>query len=171
MADKGTGDGLLRWLLGGLAVGAVVLGLLVAAYAIGHSRGEDQGRTATPPTATEAPPATTEAPPSTSAAVAGNAGRGEGLFVSLTCAACHSLDGTAGAGPTVKGLAGSTVKLADGTAATADAAYLTAAILDPDAQIAGGFSAGVMSAATKTLGLDKEPQQVADLVAYIESLK
>jgi len=33
-------DGLWRWLLGGLAGGAAVLGLLIGAYAIGFHRGE-----------------------------------------------------------------------------------------------------------------------------------
>lgn len=171
MADKSSGDGLLRWLLGGLAAGAVVLGLLVAAYAIGHSRGEDKNGAAAPATTTEAPPATTEAPSPTPGTTSGDAARGKGLFASLGCAACHSVDGGAGAGPTVKGLAGLAVELADGSTATADAAYLTTAIADPDAQVVKGYSAGIMSAATTPLGLDGKPQQIADLVAFIESLK
>ena len=40
MAQRQSGDGLARWLLGGLAAGAAVLGLLVAAYAIGYHRGK-----------------------------------------------------------------------------------------------------------------------------------
>jgi cytochrome c553 len=59
MADTSGGDGLLRWLLGGLAVGLVVLGLVIAAYAVGHSRGEDAARQeATTPVATTPIPTT-----------------------------------------------------------------------------------------------------------------
>ena len=35
-----TTDGLWRWLLGGLAAGGVILGLLIAAYAVGYHRGQ-----------------------------------------------------------------------------------------------------------------------------------
>jgi mono/diheme cytochrome c family protein len=56
MATNDTsGNGLLRWLIGGLLVGAAVLGLMVASYAVGYNRGEDKAASAVPP-----PPATTE---------------------------------------------------------------------------------------------------------------
>ena len=38
---QGQGDGLLRWLIGGLVFGAIVLGLMVAAYEIGYHHGKD----------------------------------------------------------------------------------------------------------------------------------
>jgi len=66
-APGGGSDGLWRWLVGGLVAGAVVLGLLVAAYAVGHSRGEDAARATSPattePVATATSPTTTTAPP------------------------------------------------------------------------------------------------------------
>ena len=55
--SDGGSDGLWRWLVGGLAGGVVVLGLLVAAYTIGHNRGQDEARSTSAPTTA---PATTE---------------------------------------------------------------------------------------------------------------
>ena len=118
MADAKTGDALWKWILGGLAAGAAVLGLLVGAYAIGYDRGQNNAEVAvetqpaeTTPPATEAPPAettppATEAPPAETASEADLVARGEELWSSTGCAGCHSLDGSAGAGPTVQGLAG-----------------------------------------------------------------
>jgi mono/diheme cytochrome c family protein len=69
-----------------------------------------------------------------------------GLYASLGCQGCHSLDGSPSSGPTFKGLFGSDRKLADGTTVKADDQYLLDAILDPDRQIVDGFQPGVMSA-------------------------
>lgn len=41
------------------------------------------------------------------------------------CLSCHSTDGSSGVGPTWKGLAGSAVRLANGSTVTADGEYLT----------------------------------------------
>ena len=41
MADAKTGDALWKWILGGIAAGAAILGLLIVSYAIGYNRGED----------------------------------------------------------------------------------------------------------------------------------
>lgn len=175
MAASAQSDGLGRWLVGGLAVGAVVLVLMVAAYAIGYNRGQDSGSSAAPTTTTPAPPAPTTSTTSTTTTTtaapgaAGDAAVGEKLFVSDGCSGCHSLDGTPGAGPTVKGLAGSQVSLSDGTTVTADDAYLAKAIEDPDAQIVQGFQKGIMSGAISSFGLSNKPADVAALVAYIEA--
>ena len=150
-ARTGT-DGLWRWLLGGLAGGGVILGLLIAAYAIGYHRG---ARRSPAPAAHrehgERPHADHRAdsrPRSepvtvTPALVA----RGKALYTTDGCSACHSLTGAAGAGPSFKGLAGGTSTLADGQTVTADDAYLERSIADPDAQIVKGYRAGLMAAA------------------------
>ena len=70
---------------------------------------------------------------------------GMGLYVSLGCQGCHSLDGTPSSGPTFKGLSGSTVKLTDGQTVKADDEYLIESIVDPDKEIVAGYRAGVMS--------------------------
>jgi cytochrome c oxidase subunit 2 len=168
------GDGLWRWLLGGLAGGGVVLGLLVGAYAIGYNRGQDStaapaasttttAATTTAATTTPATPPAAGPVPVTPALVA----RGKTLYSSDGCAACHSLDGSAGAGPTLAGAAGRQVELTDGTTVTADDAYLQRAIADPDAQIVKGYGAGVMSAAIS--GFDLGADDIRALVAFLKS--
>jgi cytochrome c oxidase subunit 2 len=79
-----------------------------------------------------------------------NAGSGgEGLYASLGCQGCHSLDGSPSSGPTFKGLFGSMVELTTGQSVKADDAYLLDSIVDPDKEIAAGFQPGVMSAVVK----------------------
>jgi len=172
------GDGLLRWLLGGLTVGGIVLGLLIAAYAIGYHRGKDHVKgtqaAATTTTTTTAPqpaPTTTQAAPSTtpSPSPAQLAARGTQLYTSDGCSACHSLSGSAGAGPTLKGLAGSSVALTDGSTVTADDAYLSRSITDPDAQVVKGYQPGIMSAAVAGHDLSGKPADVQALVAFIKA--
>lgn len=170
------GDGLWRWLVGGLAAGGVVLGLLIGAYAVGHHRGEDK-KAAPPATQTTAPQATTTAPATTTAAAgpvpvtAALVARGKTLYSADGCAACHSLNGSAGAGPTLQGADGRSVELTDGTTVTADDAYLQTSITDPDAQIVKGYGPGVMSAAISGFDLTSKPNDVQALVAFIKTQK
>ncbi len=96
--------------------------------------------------------------------------RGRRLFTEMGCNACHTLDGTPGAGPTMKGLYGSQVRLVDGRTVTADEAYLRESILDPDAKVVEGFSAGVMAAAVSRQQVEKDGNLDA-LVAYIKTIR
>jgi mono/diheme cytochrome c family protein len=181
-----TTDGLGRWLLGGLAAGGVILGLLVAAYAVGYHRGQDKARVGAPATTTAAPaPATTTAPattPATTTSAPASAGgpvavtpalvaQGKSLYAADGCSGCHSLSGAAGAGPSFKGLAGSQVVLTDGRSVHADDAYLERSITDPDADIVKGYSAGMMSAAISSFDFSTKPAEVGALVAFIKSQK
>jgi cytochrome c2 len=118
-------------------------------------------------TSTATQPATTGA--TTTAAPAGDATKGKALYTSLGCVGCHSLDGSKGTGPTFKGLAGSKVQLTNGQSVTADDAYLTKSIDDPDAEIVQGFTPGIMSAVIKPGSVSQA--DTADLVAYIQTLK
>ncbi len=102
---------------------------------------------------------------------AGSAGPGEKLYRQYACASCHSIDGSEGTGPTFKGLAGSTVTLADGTRIEAGPAYLERAIVDPDADVTRGYNAGLMTAAIDGFGLEDRPEDVKQLVEYIQSVK
>lgn len=176
-------DGIWRWLVGGLVGGGIILGLLIAAYAIGYHRGQRHARGAAPApptaattttgvtttTATTTPPAsTTSAPvPVTAALVA----RGKSLYQSDGCSACHSLTGGSGVGPSLKALAGSSVTLSTGQTVTADDAYLEQSIADPDAQIVKGYRSGVMSAAISSYGLAGKPADIRALVAFVKSQK
>ena len=89
--------------------------------------------------------------------------RGQELARTRGCAACHGADGQGGLGPAWTDLAGSTVTLEDGSTVTADDAYLTESIVDPTAKVVDGFAVTM----PKT---DLSDAEVADLVAYIESL-
>ena len=182
MADAKTGDALWKWILGGLAAGAAVLGLLIGAYAIGYDRGQNHPNAAPPaettapdttPTVTTptetTPPATTTQPAETTTPGADLVAQGEALWSSTGCAGCHSLDGAAGVGPTMQGLAGSTVTLDDGSTVTADDAYLARSITDPDAQISEGYKAGIMSGAVASQTFDTRQQDVDALVAFIKA--
>lgn len=177
--DSDSVDGLWGWLLGGLAAGGVILGLLIAAYAIGYHRGEHSGgpqaSASTPSTTVSTPPSTTPtAPPTPSepgpvTATPALVAAGKTLYTSDSCSGCHSLTGAAGAGPSFKGLAGGTTTLADGTTVTADDAYLERSITNPDAQVVKGYTAGLMSSAIASFDLARKPDDVRALVAFIKS--
>lgn len=98
-------------------------------------------------------------------------GPGEQLYRQYACASCHSLDGGEGTGPTFKGLAGSSVTLADGMRVTATPAYLERAITEPDADVTKGFNAGLMTASIDGFGLEDKPEDVKKLVEFIEGVK
>ncbi len=112
---------------------------------------------------------TPTATPRSAATSGGGAAQGAALYASKGCKSCHTIDGSAGAGPTWKGLVGSRVKLADGSTVTADDAYLTTAIEDPDKQIVDGYKPGVMSASIPKGSVSQADAKA--LVAYIDSLK
>jgi cytochrome c oxidase subunit 2 len=93
-------------------------------------------------------------------------GKGQLLSVSNGCIGCHSIDGSPMTGPTWFGLFGADVKLADGSTVTADEAFISESILDPNATIVEGFpSPSVMP----PLALTEE--EIANIIAYIKTLK
>ena len=93
-----------------------------------------------------------------------DAGRGQQVYETAGCKACHTIDGSPLIGPTWLGLYGSTVKLADGTTVKADDAYITQSIKDPNSQIVAGFSPGMPTLPVTDL-------QIKDLIAFIKTLK
>jgi cytochrome c oxidase subunit 2 len=95
--------------------------------------------------------------------------RGEALVGRYNCLACHSTSGVGLAGPTFKGLAGSTVQLKSGGSVVADRAYLVRSIMDPDAQIVKGYQEGIMSAVIRPGSVNREEAEA--MAAYIESLR
>lgn len=84
------------------------------------------------------------------------------------CAACHSTEGSTRVGPTWQGLYGQEVTLADGSTVTADEAYLRESIVDPNAKIVQGFSAGVMP---RDFGETLSDAEIQAVIEYIKSLK
>jgi cytochrome c2 len=97
------------------------------------------------------------------------AAKGELLFGSLRCEGCHSTTGNVAVAPTMKGLAGSNVELANGKTVRADDNYLVVSILAPDAQIVKGYKPGFMTAIVGPSSVSSA--QVRALVAYIKTLK
>jgi mono/diheme cytochrome c family protein len=168
-------DDLWRWLIGGLLGGASMLGLLIAAYAIGYNRSHEGSA----PTAHSAQVASTESPTTAARPVAigpvtvtpALVARGKALYASMGCSGCHSLTGAAGAGPSFKDLAGGTSTLGNQQMVTADDAYLERSISDPDAQIVKGYRAGLMAAAIAGFDLAHKPDDIRALVAFIKSEK
>jgi len=92
-------------------------------------------------------------------------GRGQALVAANGCAACHSINGAQGIGPTWSGLFGHEVHMTDGTTVIADEAYITESIHDPQAKIVEGFETQLMP----SYGFTDE--QIADIVAYIKTLR
>ncbi len=92
-------------------------------------------------------------------------GRGQALVSASGCAACHSIDGAAGIGPTWLGLFGSQVKISGDGVVTADEAYIHESIKTPQAKIVAGFENQLMP----TYGFPDN--KIDDIVAYIKTLK
>jgi len=112
--------------------------------------------------------ATTTPPPAIDAAIAPPepAVDGAALYVEKACNACHSIDGTAKIGSSMKGLWGTTITLTDGTEVVVDEPFVRASILDPAAQLRAGFPPTMPS--YRDVLTDAE---VDALVGYIESLR
>jgi cytochrome c oxidase subunit 2 len=92
-------------------------------------------------------------------------GRGETLVVTNGCLGCHTVDGGAGTGPTWFNLYGRQEQLSDGTTVIVDDAYIHESILQPQAKFVAGFESVIMPA------YDFSDEQLADIVAYIKTLK
>jgi cytochrome c oxidase subunit II len=89
---------------------------------------------------------------------------GEKLFSQLACNTCHIANGT-GRGPSLNGLYGNKVLLADGSLVTADEAYIRESILLPKAKIVAGYQPVMPT----FQGLVTE-EQILNLTSYIKSL-
>jgi cytochrome c oxidase subunit 2 len=89
---------------------------------------------------------------------------GAKVFTDLGCATCH-MDSSQGRGPSLRGVFGAQVTLANGDKVTADEAYVRESILTPTAKMVAGFPPlmptfqGVVS-----------EEQIAQLTAYVKSL-
>jgi cytochrome c oxidase subunit II len=91
--------------------------------------------------------------------------RGEKLVKKSGCLTCHSLDGSAGTGPSYKGIFGHKGVLANGEAYTADENYIRESILRPNAKIVKGFENGNMPPFVF------KDNKLDDIIAYMKTLK
>lgn len=90
---------------------------------------------------------------------------GEKLFSSKGCAACHSVNGAAGIGPTMLGQWNTPQKIADGSEHVMDDNYTRESIVNPNAKVVAGF-APVMPTFKGRLS----DTQINALIEYIKSL-
>jgi cytochrome c oxidase subunit 2 len=92
------------------------------------------------------------------------AARGERMFQELACHTCHLPDAS-GRGPSLQGLFGSQVKLADGRTVTADEGYVRESILNPQAKLVAGYQPLMPT----FQGLVNE-EALMGLIEYVKSL-
>jgi cytochrome c oxidase subunit II len=90
---------------------------------------------------------------------------GEKLFAEKACNTCHQGDGK-GRAPSLNGVYGAQVLLADGATVTADDAYIRESILDPKAKIVAGYQPLM-----PTFQGQMTEEQLLSLTAYIKSLQ
>lgn len=85
------------------------------------------------------------------------------------CLACHSLDGAKLVGPSFAGLYGSQRTVNEGNTqktVTADEAYITSSIYDPNLQIAEGFARNLMQSYRELL----TEEQIAIITDYLKTI-
>ena len=93
--------------------------------------------------------------------------RGEQLYLTQGCQACHSLDGTVVVGPSWENIFGTQERLDDGDTVTVDEEYIRNSILNPGDQVVDGFQ-NVMPAIFSEL---LSEQDVDDLIAFIRLMQ
>lgn len=97
--------------------------------------------------------------------IATDAEWGADLYKKKNCFTCHSLDGSAGTGPTFKGVYGRVEQLSGGGTVTVDSNYIRESILKPQAKIVKGFEGGNMPPFVFT------DDQVNAIIAYLQTVK
>ena len=73
------------------------------------------------------------------------------------CNACHTIDGSAGTGPTWQNIIGREEVMADGSTVIVDEEYIIESIINPDAKIVEGYGDNLM------------PEDYADRIAQVEA--
>lgn len=89
-----------------------------------------------------------------------------GVVFSRRCTQCHSVDGTAKTGPTMKGIFGANHKMRDGSTVEVDENYVRESIMDPQAKVRDGYQP-VMPTFKGILTDD----EIGYLIEYIKTLK
>jgi mono/diheme cytochrome c family protein len=148
-----------------LVVVLLVLGMLTAVEVLGeshHFNAAEGGSSTAAPATTPTTGSTSTLSTSTGGGgggAQGNAAAGKQIFTATAqppCATCHTLQ-EAGA----TGMVGPNL---DDALKGKDAAFIHESIVDPNAQIASGFQAGIMP---QNYGQQLNDQQLADVVAFL----
>ena len=147
--------------------GLVLAGVMLAVCA---GCGGGRGGRAVPATAAPLPSnhvSEADAPPDAGVdAAAVSVQDGERLYRTRGCKQCHTVDGSAGVGPTWKGLFGSRQPLTDGRTVRVEEAYLRRSMVEPQVDVCQGFNAVMPS----FKGQLTDPQ-IEDLIGFIASLR
>ena len=96
--------------------------------------------------------------------------KGRQIFEEKICMTCHSLDGTKLVGPSIKGIYGKTetvVTAGKERQITIDDEYIKRSILQPDADLTKGYTAGQMVVPPPQL----TDEEIAYVIEYIKSIK
>jgi cytochrome c oxidase subunit 2 len=94
--------------------------------------------------------------------------RGQAWAERSGCKSCHSFDGTpGGVGPTWAGIWGTEEQMSDGSTIVVDVDYIYESIRNPGARIVAGYENNMPA----NIGEDLTDEQIADITAFIESLK
>jgi cytochrome c oxidase subunit 2 len=93
------------------------------------------------------------------------AAAGERVYQAQGCPTCHEARGASARGPSLAGLAGTSVPLTGGGAVTADDDYLRESIVAPQARLVDGYPPIMPT----YQGLVSE-EELMQLIAYIKSL-
>jgi cytochrome c oxidase subunit II len=104
--------------------------------------------------------------------LSGNAGNitpavaGQQLYQSLGCVSCHGANGEGGRGPTLAGVFGRRIQLANNQTIQADEVYIRESIINPQAKLVAGFGP-IMP----TFQGQVTEDQIMQLLAFIKSLQ
>jgi cytochrome c oxidase subunit II len=91
---------------------------------------------------------------------------GKLVYENRGCATCHALDGTAGQGPSWKGMFGQVHEMTDGQKMTVDENYIRTSILEPQKMIVKGYGP-IMPTYQGLL----RPREIDGAIAFIKTLK
>jgi cytochrome c551/c552 len=152
--------GLVPFILVTLILTIAMLGA-VEVFAKEEHHGEaaaEETETTPETTPTETGPAPPPPPTTTAEQPSGSPEAGKAVFASAGCGGCHAFSAAAASGTTGPNL--------DDTLAGKAADDVRTAIVDPNAEIAEGYSEGVMP---QTYEEQLSPKQIDDLVAFLTS--
>jgi mono/diheme cytochrome c family protein len=147
-----------------LVAALLIIAMLTAVEVFGESHHieavAESGATETEPAPTTSAPTETTPPAETTGGPTGDPAAGKEIFMATAqppCGSCHTLaeaNATGTVGPDL-----------DQVLQGKDAAFIHESIVNPEAEIAPGFTGGIMPA---TYGDQLDDQQLADLVAFLE---
>jgi mono/diheme cytochrome c family protein len=152
--------GLVPFILVTLILTIAMLGA-VEVFAKEEHHGEaaaEETETTPETTPTETGPAPPPPPTTTAEQPSGSPEAGKAVFASAGCGSCHAFSAAGSSGTTGPNL--------DESLDGKDAEYIRTAIVDPNADVAEGYSEGVMP---QTYEEQLSPKQLDDLVAFLTS--